>query len=137
MNVPKKESVAYKIAEMICKVGQKEFAEIVDIMVETGMDRKTVRVALTRMRKEGWVSVEDKKYSPSSHVGQHFGIEQPAEVFQPRAVSEKRSLSPQYIPCMNPLLKGRFRTDISFKNGSIYFNVGYSATGGLPTRKLT
>lgn len=134
MSMPKQGTATYKIAEILCKVGPKKYEEIAVCMSAYWMSNKALTRALIRMKEHGWLNYKDKTYSLTSEVLQFFGVEKAPEVVPPRTSSEKRSLSSQYIPSLNPLLAGRFRTDVEFKNGSVGFYAGYSTSGGLSVR---
>jgi hypothetical protein len=132
--VPKVGTMIYRISEMLCRSGPKTYGEIVDIMSGFGLSQKMVHNALARMRADSWIVYESKKYYPPAHILEFFGVEQCTESVQPRTAPEKRPLSTKYIPSLNPLLQGRFRTDVGFKNGSVGFSIGYAVAGGLPVR---
>jgi len=109
-----------------------EYRGIIQTMTKQGMCPKTVRNTLRHMRENGWLKMNEKKYEPVLMVLQQYGAA-PAdpEVTKAPMLPTSRPLQAKNIPSLDPLLVGRFRTDICFKNGSIGFQAGYSTSGGL------
>ena len=124
---PKQGTAAYKIAELLCKTGKLTYTEILDVMKGRAMKENTICNALEHMRNMGLANVTDKQYEVTFALRQWFGIDEPKEVAPTRTASVFRPLQAKNIPSLNPLLQGRFRTDIEFKTGStdFYRIIGY------------
>jgi|GEM_PF-2848315 len=129
---PKQGTAGDRIAALLCKAGPMEYRGIVQTLTKQGMSPNTVRNTLRHMHENNWLKMNGKKHEPVLKVLQQYSAA-PAdsEVTKAPKLPTYRPLQAKNIPSLDPLLVGRFRTDICFKNGSIGFQAGYSTSGGL------
>lgn len=118
-NPPKKGSKCDKIAEFLADMGPMHFRSIVELMRARNMEQYEVASALGHMRENGWLELNDKKYSLSFVMMRLYRPDAPisarycGEIVQPREVPEFRPIQPKNQFWNNPRFE---RRDICFKS---------------------
>ena len=131
--IPKKDSLRDLVCRSILRNGPMKMAQIASHF--PGVRSNEVKEATHQMRHYGALELVKDVYYLADYMEAHYAG-MPKKKVEPEVVLPVRAFKPwtgKYDP-LNGLRREEIRTDVSFKNGSVGFCVGYSITGGVPVR---